>query len=171
MVFHAAGQASYVGRNEGIMHDCPSADRFSVAPYIIQGFAVAFDGNAAGGEARRWLLTAEKITANNEFESAQAQVRVIERTINDFQSGARLSLPPFSMLAVSRSRAIAFETTRPGSSGPTSSSAAARRRAAAGRRQGRSRRPVALFIFGFAWFMLEAKSFSCRSGCKSSQPS
>ena len=63
--------------------------------------AVAFDGKVTGGKARQWLLTAEKITANNEFESARPQVRVIERTINDFQSGARLELPPFSMLAVS----------------------------------------------------------------------
>jgi hypothetical protein len=38
-VFHAAGQASYAGRNEGIMADCPNADRFSVAPYIIQRFS------------------------------------------------------------------------------------------------------------------------------------
>jgi hypothetical protein len=39
VVFHAAGQAAYVGRNEGIMRDCPGADCFSVAPYIIQGFS------------------------------------------------------------------------------------------------------------------------------------
>jgi hypothetical protein len=39
VVFHAAGQASYAGRNEGIMRDCPNADRFSVAPYVIQGFS------------------------------------------------------------------------------------------------------------------------------------
>jgi alpha-L-arabinofuranosidase len=39
VVFHAAGQASYAGRNEGIMADCPIADRFSVAPYIIQKFS------------------------------------------------------------------------------------------------------------------------------------
>lgn len=39
VIFHAAGQASYAGRNEGIMRDCPNADRFSVAPYIIQRFS------------------------------------------------------------------------------------------------------------------------------------
>lgn len=39
IVYHAAGQASYAGRNEGIMRDCPNADRFSVAPYIIQRFS------------------------------------------------------------------------------------------------------------------------------------
>jgi alpha-L-arabinofuranosidase len=36
VIFHAAGQAAYVGRNAGIMTNCPNADRFSVAPYIIQ---------------------------------------------------------------------------------------------------------------------------------------
>jgi alpha-L-arabinofuranosidase len=39
VIFHAAGQAAYVGRNEEIMRDCPPADCFSVAPYIIQGFS------------------------------------------------------------------------------------------------------------------------------------
>ena len=39
IIFHAAGQASYAGRNEGIMGDCPNADCFSVAPYIIQRFS------------------------------------------------------------------------------------------------------------------------------------
>jgi len=63
--------------------------------------AVAFDGKVTGGKARQWLLTAEKITANNEFELPQPQVRVIERMITGFQSGARFDLPPFSMLAVS----------------------------------------------------------------------
>ncbi len=63
--------------------------------------AVAFDGTVTGGKARQWLLTAEKIAANNEFESPRPQVRVTERTLTDFQSGARLNLPPFSMLAVS----------------------------------------------------------------------
>jgi hypothetical protein len=38
IVFHAAGQGAHWSLNEGIMRDCPTADRFSVAPYIIQGF-------------------------------------------------------------------------------------------------------------------------------------
>lgn len=39
VLFHAAGQASYSGRNRQIISDCPNADRFGVAPYIIQGFS------------------------------------------------------------------------------------------------------------------------------------
>ena len=39
VLFHAAGQASYAGRNQGIMENCPNADRFGVAPYIIQGIS------------------------------------------------------------------------------------------------------------------------------------
>jgi hypothetical protein len=39
VLFHAAGQAAYAGRNQEIMRDCPNADRFGVAPYIIQGFS------------------------------------------------------------------------------------------------------------------------------------
>jgi len=39
VVFHAAGQAAYVGRNAGIMQNSPNADRFSVAPYIIQSLS------------------------------------------------------------------------------------------------------------------------------------
>ena len=35
VVFHAAGQAAWGGRNEGIMKNCPNADRFGLAPYII----------------------------------------------------------------------------------------------------------------------------------------
>ena len=35
VLFHAAGQAAWAGRNQGIMRNCPNADRFGVAPYII----------------------------------------------------------------------------------------------------------------------------------------
>jgi hypothetical protein len=56
--------------------------------------AVVFDGNATGGKAWQWLVTTEKITANNEFESPQPLVRVVEQTITGFHSGARLELPP-----------------------------------------------------------------------------
>lgn len=36
VVFHAAGQAASGGMSERIMRDTPNADRYSVAPYIIQ---------------------------------------------------------------------------------------------------------------------------------------
>ena len=35
MLFHTAGQASYSGRNAGILKNAPNADRFSVAPYLV----------------------------------------------------------------------------------------------------------------------------------------
>ena len=35
VIFHSAGQAAWAGRNEGIMKNCPNADRCGVAPYII----------------------------------------------------------------------------------------------------------------------------------------
>jgi len=63
--------------------------------------ALQFDGEPAGGKARQWLLTAERITADNEFESPEPQVRVVEREVTGFRSGTRLVLPPFSMSALS----------------------------------------------------------------------
>ena len=35
MLFHTAGQASWSGRNAGILKNAPNADRFSVAPYLV----------------------------------------------------------------------------------------------------------------------------------------
>ena len=62
--------------------------------------AVTFAGKPAPGSARSWLLTAEKISANNEYESGPPQVNVAESKFPDFAAGTRLSLPPFSMLAL-----------------------------------------------------------------------
>jgi hypothetical protein len=59
--------------------------------------AVTFDGDVAGGAARCWLLTADRITDNNEFEAPQPQVEVDEERITGFRSGTQLVLPPFSM--------------------------------------------------------------------------
>ena len=39
VIFHAAGQAASSDRNEGIMRKTPNADRFSVAPYLIQSLS------------------------------------------------------------------------------------------------------------------------------------
>ena len=61
---------------------------------------VRFAGEAAGGGAKSWLLTAEKITASNEYEVGEPQVTVQERAIADFASGRQLTLPPFSLLAL-----------------------------------------------------------------------
>ena len=62
--------------------------------------AVRFDGKAAGGKAQSWLLTADRISASNEFENAAPQVKVVEKPIEGFASGKRLTLPPFSLLAL-----------------------------------------------------------------------
>ncbi len=60
-----------------------------------------FDGDVTGDKAKGWLLTADKITDNNEFETPEPQVRVVERAIDGFRPGWRSTLPPFSMLALS----------------------------------------------------------------------
>ena len=39
VVFHAAGQAASGGMSDRIMSDTPNADRYSVAPYIIQSLS------------------------------------------------------------------------------------------------------------------------------------
>jgi len=62
--------------------------------------AVEFEGRAAGGRAQAWLLSADSIAANNEFEQPEAQVKVRESAVPEFASGSRLALPPFSMAAL-----------------------------------------------------------------------
>jgi len=62
---------------------------------------VRFPGRAAGGSAESWLLSAETIAANNEFEAGEPQVAVRREKVADFASGKRVALPPFSMLGLS----------------------------------------------------------------------
>ncbi len=62
--------------------------------------AVAFDGKVKGGTARRWRLTADTITASNEFEQPEPQVELTEDTVADFAPGRRLRLPPHSATAL-----------------------------------------------------------------------
>jgi len=61
---------------------------------------VAFKGEVAGGEARSWALAADAITASNEYEAGEPQVRLRERPLKPFASGQRLVLPPHSMTVV-----------------------------------------------------------------------
>ena len=61
--------------------------------------AVEFEGKVAGGKARQWLLSADRISANNEYEAGDPQVKVAESEISGFASGKRIQLRPFSMLA------------------------------------------------------------------------
>lgn len=59
-----------------------------------------FEGDAVGGRAQSWLLTADRITANNEFESPEPQVTITQAEVADFASGRRLTIRPFSMLGL-----------------------------------------------------------------------
>ncbi len=61
---------------------------------------VRFPGQAAEGTAQSWLLTADRITANNEFETPEPEVTLTEGEVTDFNSGHRLTIRPFSMLAL-----------------------------------------------------------------------
>jgi len=62
--------------------------------------SVELAGRVKGATATSWLLSADKITANNEFEVAAPQVRIAEGTVTAFKSGRRLVQPPFSMRAL-----------------------------------------------------------------------
>jgi len=62
--------------------------------------AIEFAGKVTGGSVRSWLLTAEKISANNEYESGWPQVTVTEQKLAGFTSGRQFDLPPFSMVAL-----------------------------------------------------------------------
>ena len=62
--------------------------------------AVAFEGTVRGRKATRWLLTAPRITANNEFEQAEPQVKLVEDEVAGFASGHRLTLPAHSAMAL-----------------------------------------------------------------------
>jgi len=60
---------------------------------------IKYPGNPAG-PANTWLLTADRIRANNEFEEKEPQVTLRGSNINNFASGTRLSIPPHSMLTL-----------------------------------------------------------------------
>lgn len=58
-----------------------------------------FTGGSQQDQALSYSLTADKITANNEWENGGPQVQIVEQTILDFTSGHRVLIPPFSMQA------------------------------------------------------------------------
>jgi len=62
--------------------------------------AVEFDGRASEEGAQWWLLSADEITANNEFEQPEPQVKVTKGELENFTSGQRTNLPPHSMMAL-----------------------------------------------------------------------
>ncbi len=65
-----------------------------------QPVTVAFDGKVAGGRAKRWMLSANAITAGNEFEGGEPQVKLAEREIAGFESGYKVDMPPHSAFAL-----------------------------------------------------------------------
>ena len=60
---------------------------------------ITFDGNAQQG-ATMHLLSGDTPGANNEFEVAEPQVTITEKTLPDFKSGSLINLPPHSMSVV-----------------------------------------------------------------------
>ncbi len=62
-----------------------------------QKIQVKFSGDAVN--ARSWTLTAESISANNEFETGNPQVSIAEGEARDFRNGSTITMPPFSMKA------------------------------------------------------------------------
>jgi len=59
-----------------------------------------FAGGVAGRTAQVWRLAAESIAANNEYETGKPQVKIEERTIEDFAAGRPIRLGPHSMTAL-----------------------------------------------------------------------
>ena len=61
---------------------------------------VEFSGNAAGGKAQQWLLTADRVSATNEPEEPAPQVSLREQALTGFCSGKTIELPKHSMMTV-----------------------------------------------------------------------
>ncbi len=61
---------------------------------------LAFDGRAVGSAARVWTMQADRITANNEYETGTPQVTVQESRWTEFASGHKLQMAPFSLVAL-----------------------------------------------------------------------
>ncbi|MFH1718923.1 MAG: hypothetical protein ABIF19_16325, partial [Planctomycetota bacterium] len=66
-----------------------------------QSVVVKFADKAAGGKAASWALSADSITANNEFEAGRPQVTVETNVLREFATGGRVVVAPHSMLVLS----------------------------------------------------------------------
>ena len=64
---------------------------------IARPVEIAFAGRPVQNKASLWRMSAESITANNEFETGRPQVTVDEQKLNDFGPGYNIMLPPHSM--------------------------------------------------------------------------
>jgi len=61
---------------------------------------IRFAGRAQGEKATARWLTADEITANNEYENGKPQVEIRKETLEHFEPGKTLNLPPFSMVTL-----------------------------------------------------------------------
>jgi alpha-L-arabinofuranosidase len=64
---------------------------------IARPVEIVFAGMPVQNKAPLWRMSADKITANNEFENPEPQIKVSQETINDFSTGQKITLPPYSM--------------------------------------------------------------------------
>jgi hypothetical protein len=58
---------------------------------------IAFGGKLVQNKASLWRMSAETITANNEFETGRPQVSVTQETLSNFGPGYEIMLPAHSM--------------------------------------------------------------------------
>ena len=108
-VFDATGYFAYKGDVEAI-RDIPVVWSYGFAQggkrglilmsldvSVARPVEIAFAGRPAQNKALLWRLSAETITANNEFETGRPQVAVTQEMLNGFDQGHEIMLPPHSM--------------------------------------------------------------------------
>ncbi len=87
---------SYAFRNDAqrglILFNFDTEDAHTVKP--------AFPDAAKDRTARAWRLAADAVAADNEYETGEPQVRIVEETLRDFAPGVAIELPPHSMLVL-----------------------------------------------------------------------
>jgi alpha-L-arabinofuranosidase len=107
--FDAAGYFAYRGDVETI-RDIPVIRSYGFAEgrkrglilmsldvSVARPIEIVFAGKPVQNKASLWRMSAEKITANNEFENPEPQVTVSQETLNNFSTGQKITLSPYSM--------------------------------------------------------------------------
>ena len=61
---------------------------------------IKFAEKVQGSTATAHLLTGDSLTANNEYEVGDPQVKITESALKNFKSGAPVTLPPHSMIVL-----------------------------------------------------------------------
>ena len=59
-----------------------------------------FPGQVRGDRAQIWWLSADSITASNEYDNPEPQVEIEESELPDFESGRTIVMPPHSMVGI-----------------------------------------------------------------------